>query len=183
MDILRIDSVSGIDPASISFSNLRWKYGTGVDTSTGKGHDKKVSYRFGVMTELGDIKEDVWYQLMEQLIQKNGEQWLLDALIQWEKEHNAAKNSLSVIRKEALQLHSYRMFDEPQWVYFIPFNRQSRPVALEQAHLVTVISECCGIPGEVTQEQINRAYEGKVCCPHCGCWSKYTICAANSKAN
>lgn len=175
MGTQRIDSASAIDPTSLSFSNLYWRYGTGVDTSTGKGYYKKVSYRSGVMTKLGDIEIAVWIQLMEQLIEKSGEQWLLDALIQWEKEHNYTKASASKLRESALELHSARIFDNPDWVCYIPFNKRFRPDVLEQAHIVTVVNECCGLPGEVTQEQIDRAHDGGICCPHCGRWSKFEI--------
>lgn len=175
MGILRIDSASALDPASISFSNLRWRYGTGVDTSTGKGIYKKHSYRFGVMTKLGDIEIKVWIQLMEQLIERSGEQWLQDALFQWEKEHNYAKASAAKLRESALELHSARIFDDPEWVCYIPFNQRFRPTVLGQAHIVTVVNECCGLPGEVTQEQIHRAFDGAICCPHCGRWSKFAI--------
>ena len=174
MGVERIDSASALDPASISFPNLRWRYGTGVDTSTGKGYYKKISYRFGVMTKLGDIEITVWGRLMEHLIEKSGEQWLLDALIQWEKEHNYVKSSAAKLRESALELHSARIFDNPEWVCYIPFNKRFRPDVLEQAHIVIVVNECCGLPGEVTQEQIDRAaYNGSVCCPHCGRWSPF----------
>lgn len=175
MSIQRIDTISGLDPASINFSSLRWNYGTGVDTSTGKGYYKNHSYRHGVMTELGDIEIQVWYQLMERLIESAGEQWLWDALLQWEKKYNYTKASAAKLRESALQLHSCRIFDDPEWVCFIPFNKQFRPAVLEQANIVTVINECCGLPGEVTQEQLDRAAGGAVCCPHCGRWSRFTL--------
>lgn len=174
MSIIRIDNASDLDPTHISFENLRWKCGTGVDTSTGKGVYKRSSYRSGVMTELGDIEENLWYQLVEQLIQSSEEQFLLDALTQWEKEHTYQKASLVEIHKEALHLHSCRIFDDPQWVDFIPFNRQYRPDVLERAHIALVVTECCGLPGEVTREQICKAYDGTICCPHCGRWSHFT---------
>lgn len=175
MSIERIDSASRLDPASISFSNLRWRYGTGVDTSTGKGIYKKHSYRCGVMTKLGDIEIKVWIQLMEQLIEKSGEQWLQDALFQWEKEHNYAKSSAAELKEKVLELHSARIFDNPEWVCYIPFNKRFRPDVLEQAHIVTVVNECCDLPGEVTQEQIDRAYNKTVACPHCGRWSRFEL--------
>ena len=180
MSIKRIDRASELDPDSISFSTLKWGVGTGIDTSTGKGAYKKASYRLGVMTELGDIEETLWYQLMEQLIERQGEQCLLDFLIQWEREHNYRKQSAADIRKEALQSHSHRIFDNPRWVCFIPFNRQFRPSVLEQARIVTVINECCGLPGEVTREQIDGAHSGTVCCPHCGRWSPFEIVRKDS---
>lgn len=110
---------------------------------------------------------------MEQLIEKSGEQWLQDALLQWEKEHNYAKSSAAELREKALELHSARIFDNPEWVCYIPFNKRFRPDVLEQAHIVTVVNECCGLPGEVTQEQIDRAYNKTVACPHCGRWSPF----------
>ena len=79
------------------------------------------------------------------------------------------------VRHKALQLHISRIFDNPRWVNFIPFNREYRPEVLEHASLVTVINECCGKPGEVTQEQIDGACTGTVACPHCGRWSSFSI--------
>lgn len=177
----RIDSAAGLVPAALTFSNLCWRYGTGVDTSTGKGGYKKVSYRFGVMTELGDMEINVWIHLLERLIEESGEQWLLDALLWWEKEHNYAKASAARLRESALQLHSSRIFDNPEWVCFLPFNKQFRPAVYEQANIVTVINECCALTGEVTQEQIARAYGETICCPHCARWSRFSILKAESE--
>ena len=116
-----------------------------------------------------------WYQAAEALIQKAGEQKLLEALTDWESRHNYAKDSARTVRHKALQLHISRIFDNPRWVNFIPFNREYRPEVLEHARLVTVINECCGKPGEVTQEQIDGACTGTVACPHCGRWSSFSI--------
>lgn len=104
-----------------------------------------------------------------------GEQKLLEALTDWESRHNYAKDSARTVRHKALQLHISRIFDNPRWVNFIPFNREYRPEVLEHASLVTVINECCGKPGEVTQEQIDGACTGTVACPHCGRWSSFSI--------
>ena len=77
------------------------------------------------------------------------------------------------VRQEALRLHVDRMFDNPRWVHFVPFNRKYRPEALGTAHLVTVANECCHTPGEVTQEQIDHAANGMVACPCCRRWSPF----------
>lgn len=37
------------------------------------------------------------------------------------------------------------------------------------------IFDCCDMPGEVTQAQIDHAYTGRISCPHCGCWSTLTL--------
>ena len=167
----QINSLSEIDMEHLSFEDIRWRYGVFHPTSTGAGRDKQYSAWIGVQTSLGEIEKGVWYQAAEALIQKAGEQKLLEALTDWESRHNYAKDSARTVRHKALQLHISRIFDNPRWVNFIPFNREYRPEVLEHASLVTVINECCGKPGEVTQEQIDGACTGTVACPHCGRWS------------
>ena len=112
---------------------------------------------------------------MEQIAQRDNETWLVDALAVWEAEHNYTRRSPAQIREEALELYSMRIFDQPEWVVYIPFNRRFRPDVLDGAHIVTVINDCCKKPEEVTQEQIDRAYGGTVACPHCGRWSTFSI--------
>lgn len=125
--------------------------------------------------DLGDIELKLWRQLMGQLIEESSEKWLLDALIQWEKEHNYTNVTSSELRESALDLHSRRIFDNAKWVSYIPFNRRFRSAVLEQAHIVTILSKCCGRSGEVTQEQIDNSFNGIGACPYCGCWSEYAI--------
>ena len=99
----------------------------------------------------------------------------MDALVAWEKERNYTCISPSKIREEALRLYSVRIFDQPKWGHYIPFNRKFRPDILTGVHIVTVVNACCKKPGEVTREQINRARDGKIACPHCGRWSAFSI--------
>ena len=169
------------DVDSLTFADLRYMYGIGESLSTGSGRNKEYSYRNSVKTKVGNIEEQHWCRLMEQLIERSNETWLLDALLQWEKEHNYSKASQAELRKSALISHSYRIFDNPQWVCFIPFNKRYRPEVLKSARIVWILNECCSLPGEATQEQIDGEYEGTVHCPHCGCRSKYTICPVPSE--
>ena len=171
----QINSLSEIDMEHLSFEDIRWQYGTFHPASTGSGRDKKYSSWRGVQTNLGEIENGVWYQAAEALIQKAGEQKLLEALTDWESRHNYAKDSARTVRHKALQLHISRIFDNPRWVSFIPFNRKYRPEALKNAQIVTVINECCGKPGEVTQEQVTASHDNMVACPHCGRWSRFSI--------
>ena len=104
-------------------------------------------------------------QIAEELIIRKGESALLKSLIECETNHNYAHASKEVVRKETLQLHVARLFDNPLWVHFVPFNRQYRPEVLETAHLVTVVNECCNTPGEVAQEQVDQSANGMIACP------------------
>ena len=85
------------------------------------------------------------------MIREKGEQELLGYLTQWCSELNFLKESADRIRKRALQLHVDRIFDNPRWVDFVPFNRRYRPDVLNTAHLV----------------------EGAIACPCCGRWSHF----------
>ena len=170
----RIDSLNEVNLEQITFEDIYWQFGTGISISTGNGRSKTYSYRNGVMTKLGDIEERVWYLLAEMLIERSGEQKILDSMLQWLREHNYTKDSPSELRKEALHLHTIRIFDSPRWVDFVRFNRKYRPEWLDKVHLATVTCECCGKPGETTPEQISLAYAGRIACPHCGRWSRFT---------
>lgn len=132
-----------MDLTSIDFPDIRWLHGVFYCNSSRFGRDKKYHPWSGVKTDLGEIEEKAWCQIAEALINRKGESALLKSLIEWETNHNYAHASKEVVRKEALQLHVARLFDNPLWVHFVPFNRQYRPEVLETAHLVTVVNECC----------------------------------------
>lgn len=131
----------------------------------------------GVASKLlwGRSKKKDWCKLAESLIEFAGETDLLKYLLQWCDEHKYPQSSAAEVRKEALQLHTARIFDNPQWVGFVPFNTKYRPTALDTAHIVLVRMDCCPEAGSVTQEQIDHAYEGQISCPHCGRWNNFTI--------
>ena len=175
MESQRIQDLREIDLSTLEFEDLRWQYGVFQSISSGSGRHKVYSFWIGVKTNIGEIEESVWCQAAERLIQQKGEQEILDALVQWGMEHNYLKESVRVVRKEALHHHVNRIFDNPRWVSFIPFNREYRPEVLKNARIVTVVNECCGKPGEVTQEQIDASYHGAAACPHCGRWSRFSI--------
>lgn len=170
-----INSVGQLDLDAVTLSDIRWQYGTFRPYSTGSGRDKKHFSRSGVATSIGDLQEDLWYQVAEHIAKRDGEEWLVEALAQWNKAHNYCKDSPTELRRDALQSYSCRIFDDPQWVRYVPFNRQYRPEVLETARLVTVECDCCKRPGEVTQEQIDGADQGQISCPHCGCWSIFRV--------
>ena len=94
----QINSLSEIDMEHLSFEDIRWRYGVFHPTSTGAGRDKQYSAWIGVQTSLGEIEKGVWYQAAEALIQKAGEQKLLEALTDWESRHNYAKDSARTVR-------------------------------------------------------------------------------------
>ena len=166
---------SGVDFSSITYEDIRWQYGVFRCNSTGSGRDKRRFPWDGVKTNLGEIEEKDWCRLAEAVIERDGETHLLKHLIQWCSEHNYIGASAAELRKEALQLHIDRVFDNPQWGGYLPFNKRYRPEVWRAAHIVYVRNECCHKISPVTQEQIDHAYNGTIPCPHCGRWSEFIV--------
>lgn len=166
-----------VQPDDLTFDNLRYQYGTGrAYTISGAGRNRVTGYRTGVQTKLGDIEISNWMALMQELIEKSGEQALHAALIEWLSEHNYRKAGKSEIAREAMELHSSRIFDNEEWVDFLPFNRRYRPEVLSGVETVDVFTDCCQQWGTVTRRRLewDRSVYGKrVSCPVCGRLSEY----------
>ena len=123
----RIDFISSLSK-NLSFNDLRFQHGTGqAILLSGRGYDKKYGYRSGIQTEVGDIREDVWCQAMHELIERSGEKALYENLLEWVTENTHWIKTKHEAEQEALQLHSYRIFDNSEWVGYISFNKRYRP--------------------------------------------------------
>jgi len=126
-------SINGVEYriADLSFSDLRVHYFTGVSVRRlGDQRNKSSGYRNGVMTGLGDLSFPVWETLVRDLIHRSGEDELLNSLIAWLE----ATPWLRTTRDKelyALELHAGRIFDNPDWVDYVEFNRKYRPDKLQ----------------------------------------------------
>jgi hypothetical protein len=163
--IKRIDSLSEIDLANVTLPEIRHLYGS--FQSYGKGKPG----RSGVQTAIGDILESVWYEVAERVALRDYESWIVDALEEWTKGWKIGISQREV-RKEALEIYSMRIFDNKGWVSYIPFNRKYRPDFVKNESFLTVITECCKKPGEMTREQYMSPYP---LCPICGRTAVVTI--------
>jgi hypothetical protein len=170
MTIKQINSLSEVDVSRLTFSDLSVKHGTFRRISIGSLHEKKYSSRTGVQTEIGDVKLDVWQQLAELLVEQTGEGEILVRLIEYAGSLPWMRNRPQTERRQkALDLHMSRVFDNPGWVGFIPFNELWRPEILKTAEIIEIITPCCGKPGRITLQQ-RQTYTGEetVSCPICG---------------
>jgi hypothetical protein len=173
-----------MDNKEKAFADLRVHYQTGCSyLISGAGRNKVTGYRNGVMTNLGDLDLSDWQNRASALIARYEEEMLLEDLYRWLSEHNYPQDSVKELRMRALELHMARIFDNPAWVDYIPWNRRFRAGILDESRFIWVETECCHETGPVTEEQIKKAYENRICCPHCGRFSAYTICPENRKEN
>ena len=116
---------SELDEKSLTFSDLRFLYSTGRSyTISGSGRNRSTGYRNGVMTPVGDLEISEWSALMHRLIDRAEEREIYDALLQWATENCPWLHNKSEWEQEALQLHSMRIFENPEWTAYASFNRQ-----------------------------------------------------------
>ena len=83
--------------------------------------DKKYGYRNGIQTDLGDIRNDVWRDLVRELIVRSHEEDLFDKLLEWEKEHTYWLKTKAELEHYTLELYAARIFDNPKWVDYEAF--------------------------------------------------------------
>lgn len=171
--------VENIDPSTITFENLRLRYRGGKSSSKGSGRNKEHYYIHYAVTDVGDIEMDRWCQLAKELIARHHEEGLQSQLLEWDTEHNYTNANAKALEEESLELHLSRIFDDPLWVCFVPFNQRYRPEVLESTPLVWVKTECCEKPGLTTQALVDHARGGEggrtTSCPCCGRWAKFEV--------
>ncbi len=169
---------TSMTPKDLTFEDLRVHYGTGrAYTISGKGRDRVMGYRTGMQCNMGDIEISEWRAMVRELIVRKGEQDLFEQLYAYMKEHNYAMMTKSQLDQEALELHAARIFDDPLWVDFIPFNERFRPETLQAVKLVCVIPECCKKAGFITDARYRERTppRDENYCPHCGRWTKISL--------
>lgn len=122
-----INNESEINVSELTFGKLKSRGGTGRSyLISGSGRDRKMGYRSGIMTEIGDIEISLWELLVYNLIIRSGERGLYENLLEW-----CAKipflRSESERKSYALELHASRIFDDEKWVDYAAFNKRYRP--------------------------------------------------------
>ena len=127
-----IDSRSSL-PERLTYESIRFRTHTGRSfLMSDRGFKKKYGYRHGVQTPIGDIEENLWYELMRELITQNGDTILFEQLLEWYTDIPVAGKSKIEIEQYVLRCFSHRLFDDKAWVDYIPFNQKYRPMILSR---------------------------------------------------
>lgn len=126
-----IDSRSGL-PDELDYDMIRFQTHTGrAFLINDRGFEKKYGYRHGVETPIGDIEENLWCELMKELIEKNGDTELYEYLFEWYQDIPVAGHTKKEREFYVLQCFSHKIFADKRWVDYIPFNQKYRPSILE----------------------------------------------------
>lgn len=120
---LIIDSLPAVpNRDQLTHKDLHAHFSTGQSILlSGSGRDKKYGYRNGIQTDLGDIRNDVWRDLVRELIVRSHEEDLFDKLLEWEKEHTYWLKTKAELEHYTLELYAARIFDNPKWVDYEAF--------------------------------------------------------------
>lgn len=164
---------------TLSFEDLRVRYWSGRDSTSGYGRFKVHTYHHYVVTNIGEFELDTWCELARQMIELHNEQTLQEQMLEWERAHNYTNQKEAMLVLESLSLHISRIFDLPLWVHYVLFNQKYRPEVLKKTPLAWVKTTCCKKPGLTTQAQVDEAMERggdrALFCPFCGRRSAFEI--------
>lgn len=108
-----IDSLPAVpNRDQLTHKDLHAHFSTGQSILlSGSGRDKKYGYRNGIQTDLGDIRNDVWRDLVRELIVRSHEEDLFDKLLEWEKEHTYWLKTKAELEHYTLELYEYSARD------------------------------------------------------------------------
>lgn len=121
-------------PENITYEDIRLMYHTGKFVRDYSSQDKKAGkYRVGVMTKLGDIEEKDWIRYAEELVRRNNEEALFKQLKNWYRETTPWLRDEKDLHRYSLECFVARIFDNPNWVDYVTFNRRHRPEVLQQS--------------------------------------------------
>lgn len=167
-----IDSVEQLGNAKLTFIGLSKKFGTfrTYNDGTDRLGRKKHRSRVGVLTDYGDIEVTLWCELVHKLIDEHGEQKLFNHVKVWFMKERKWLTDKQEIERNALELHAYRIFDNPLWVDFVPFNEKYRPEVLEQTELVWVVNDTDPKPQRIPREKMERDNVTDFTKNTCGVW-------------
>ena len=179
--LTRIDKEDQLRGKEISLPLLAVHYGTFQARSSGTDRigRRKFNNRIGKQTDLGDIEIALWKSLVMKCIEKAGEKALYQHLLAWTINHNYVQQSKENIEEEAMELHTCRIFDNPLWVDFVPFNRKYRPEFLVSIDMVTAVNTCCNKPYQLPRERLEHIQNGTTCCGHCGRHTPFKVIGGN----
>lgn len=122
-----IDSRSGL-PEKLNYEMIRFQTHTGrAFLISDRGFEKKYGYRHGVETPIGDIEENLWCEIMKDLIEQNGDTVLFEQLYSWYRNHPIAGNTKKERELYVLQCFSNKIYDNTGWVDYLAFNQIYRP--------------------------------------------------------
>lgn len=154
-----VDSRSGL-PEKLDYEMIRFRTHTGrAFLINDRGFEKKYGYRHGVETPVGDIEENLWCELMKELIKKNGDTALYEQLLEWYRDIPVAGQTKKEREFYVLQCFSNKIFDNTGWVDYLAFNQKYRPGIFKDTETETTDDEKIDVAAREILERHRAAFE------------------------
>lgn len=175
--LTRIDKEADLKGEEITLDKFRRKYGTFQCRCVGLDRigRKKYNNRIGVQTDLGDIEISLWKDLVRKTIASMGETDLYNHYFVWISTHEKNISDKDEREQYALEGHIDRLFDDPCWEDFVPFNRKYRPKYLAEFELVRIKHLCCNYIEEATRAWADQLKVTELRCRRCSKTAPYKI--------
>lgn len=107
-----------------TLEELRHRYGTGrAYHVSGRGRYKTMEYRFGVMTDVGDIELGEWCRLIHTLIDRAGDQKTYACLKEIIQQECPWLHREREIEEHTLSFYADRSYQNPQWWGYEKFQK------------------------------------------------------------
>lgn len=175
---IRIDDIAHIDPGLITHENLAVQHETGQSVYVcGTGKDKVFRYRVGKQTEIGDIEQAVWMELVKRLAEKSNEKRLLNQYREWIRANVPWIWNEKTVEMGAYELYAARIHLNRSWWGYVSFNLAYYPELLnDDPTLLSVLPDCCRRECRVPLEGIrqNHLEQQVISCPYCMDSSTFT---------
>ena len=175
-----IDKLEQLDLQQLSIGDLHWIHCTGKGLTIGSGRNKKHFFRRGIQTPIGDIELSVWIKAAEYIVERDGLQEELEQLLSFASASIGSSCSRELIHARHLDMCLSKIYRNPSWVGFIPYNERYHPELLENTPMVEVIMGCCETVCTIPKAQIHDENQ-TAHCPVCRRWASFT-CAKNKKS-
>lgn len=172
----RIDRIESLDVKKLTCEDISPHYGTGQAATVMKRYEKVSVYRKGIGTNVGDIELSVWREIVRRIIERDHETDIFNNLLEYIKEDTVIHRNKEEQEHEALELYARRIFEEEEWLGFVPFNERYYPERLKTTEFVKVRFSCCGEITTMTRARAEWSPGKKGGCPKCKCYAEYEIC-------
>ena len=111
-----------LDTQNLTYNDIRIQFHTGKFVRDFSSQDKKAGkYRSGMMTQIGDIEENQWYQAAEEIIKEKGDWALFEKLKNWYINKCSWLRNKKEAHRYALECFVSGIHNNPEWCDYIDF--------------------------------------------------------------
>lgn len=112
-----IDDISELSINAMKLEDLQVIRGTGASAVIGSGENRRMKYRTGLQTTLGDIREDVWIAAAKQVVAREKGETLFPQMKEFiiNTGNDSIRQPESIAERIALEFLVDGVENDPEW--------------------------------------------------------------------